>query len=249
DQRVRESIEALLTRQDSTGSFGLWGVGGDDVWLDSYVSDFLTRAREHKFAVPDTAFKLALDRLRNVVSSTDEPTKDGGTGLAYALYVLARNGAAPIGDLRYLSDTKLKDIATPIAKSQLAAGLALVGGRNRAERVYASALGDLAPVPVLQFGRTDYGSALRDAAALVSLGAEGNAPRATITQAVLRVEAARGLTPYTSTQENAWMVLAARALAKETMSLDLNGEAIKAALYRNYKAEELTNAPLKITNI
>jgi hypothetical protein len=64
----------------------------------------------------------------------------------------------------------------------------------------------------------------------------------------MRVEAARGLTPYTSTQENAWMVLAARALAKETMSLDLNGEAIKAALYRNYKAEELTNGSLKITN-
>ena len=149
--------------------------------------------------------------------------------------------------MRYLADTKLKDIATPIAKSQLAAALALVGDRNRAERVYAAALGDLAPSPVLQFGRTDYGSALRDAAALVSLGAEGNAPRATITQAVLRVEAARGLTPYTSTQENAWMVLAARALAKETLSLDLNGEAIKAALFRNYKATEMTQ-PIRITN-
>ncbi len=100
---------------------------------------------------------------------------------------------------------------------------------------------------MLQFGRTDYGSALRDAAALVSLGAEGNAPRATITQAVLRVEAARGLSPYTSTQENAWMVLAARALAKETLSLDLNGAAIKAALFRNYKAAEMAQ-PIRITN-
>jgi uncharacterized protein YfaS (alpha-2-macroglobulin family) len=64
----------------------------------------------------------------------------------------------------------------------------------------------------------------------------------------MRVEAARGLTPYTSTQENAWMVLAARALAKETMALDLNGTPIKAALYRNYRAAELTGQPLKITN-
>ena len=60
---------------------------------------------------------------------------------------------------------------------------------------------------MLEFGRVDYGSALRDAAALVSLASEGNAPRATLTQAVQRVEAARGLTPYTSTQENAWLVL------------------------------------------
>jgi uncharacterized protein YfaS (alpha-2-macroglobulin family) len=248
DQRIKDAIERLLARQGSNGSFGLWSAGGDDAWLDAYVTDFLTRAREKGFAVPDVLFKSALDRVRNSVVNANEPEKDGGRNLAYGLYVLARNGTAPIGDLRYLADTKLKDLATPIAKSQLAAALALVGDRNRAERVYASALEDLNPKPVLVFGRVDYGSALRDAAALVSLGAEGNAPRATISQAVMRVEAARGLTPYTSTQENAWMVLAARALAKETMALDLNGTPIKAALYRNYKAAELTGQPLKITN-
>ena len=42
-------------------------------------------------------------------STPTEPAKDGGRDLAYALYVLARNGAAPIGDLRYLADTKLDD--------------------------------------------------------------------------------------------------------------------------------------------
>src|SRR5208337_2158644 len=103
DQHIREAIEALLTRQDSNGSFGLWGVGGDDVWLDSYVTDFLTRAREHKFAVPEAAFKLAIDRLRNAVANITDLDKNGGTDLAYALYVLARNGLAPIGDLRYLA--------------------------------------------------------------------------------------------------------------------------------------------------
>jgi alpha-2-macroglobulin len=248
DQRIRDAVERLLARQGSNGSFGLWSAGGDDAWLDAYVTDFLTRAREKGFAVPDVLFKSALDRIRNSVVNADEPEKDGGRDLAYGLYVLARNGAAPIGDLRYLADTKLKEIATPIAKSQLAAALALVGDRLRAERVYAAALDDLAPKPVLEFGRSDYGSALRDAAALVSLAAEGGAPKATLTQAVMRVEAARGLTPYTSTQENAWMVLAARALAKETMALDLNGQAIKTALFRNYKAAEMANQPVRITN-
>src|SRR5262249_61272083 len=135
--------------------------------------------------------------IRNSVVNANGPDKDGGRNLAYGLYVLARNGAAPVGDLRYLADTKLKDIATPIAKSQLAAALALVGDRNRAERVYASALEDLTPKPVLVFGRVDYGSSLRDAAALVSLGAERNAPRATITHAALRVATPRALTPHT----------------------------------------------------
>ena len=248
DQRIRDAIERLLARQGSNGSFGLWSAGGDDAWLDAYVVDFLTRAREKGFAVPDVLFKSALDRIRNSVVNANEPEKDGGRDLAYGLYVLARNGAAPIGDLRYLADTKLSNLATPIAKSQLAAALALVGDKARAERVYGAALDALAPKPVIEFGRVDYGSALRDAAALVSLASEGNAPRATLTQAVQRVEVARGLTPYTSTQENAWLVLASRALSKETMALDIDGSPIKTAAYRSYKAEEMAGKPVKITN-
>ena len=248
DQRIRDAIDRLLARQGSNGSFGLWSSGGDDAWLDAYVTDFLTRAREKGFAVPDVLFRSALDRIRNSVVNANEPEKDGGRDLAYGLYVLARNGTAPIGDLRYLADTKLNNLATPIAKAQLAAALALVGDKGRAERVYAAALEGLAPKPVLEFGRVDYGSALRDAAALVSLASEGNAPRATLTQAVARVEVARGLTPYTSTQENAWLVLASRALSKETMTLDLDGAPIKTALYRSYKAAEMAGKPIKITN-
>ena len=248
DQRIKDAIERLLARQGSNGSFGLWSAGGDDAWLDAYVTDFLTRAREKGFVVPDVLFRSALDHIRNSVVNANEPDKDGGRNLAYGLYVLARNGAAPIGDLRYLTDTKLNNLATPIAKSQLAAALALVGDRGRAERAYAAALDSLVPKPALEFGRTDYGSALRDAAAFVSLASEGNAPRATLTQAVSRVEAARGLSPYTSTQENAWMVLAARALAKETLTLDVDGQPVKTALYRNYKASDIATKPIKVTN-
>ena len=251
DQRIRDSIDRILARQGANGSFGLWSAGGDDPWLDAYVTDFLTRAREKGFAVPDALFRTALDRIRNTVVNAEEPEKgDGGRNLAYGLYVLAKNGAAPIGDLRYLADTKLSNIATPIAKAQLAAALALVGDRARAERVYAAALGSLAPKPVIAFGRTDYGSALRDAAALVSLASEGNASPATLTTAVQRVEAARGLTLLTSTQENAWLVLASRALAKEstTLSLDIDGMPVKSAVNRSYKASEMTGKPVRIAN-
>jgi uncharacterized protein YfaS (alpha-2-macroglobulin family) len=250
DQRIRDAIEALLTRQDSNGSFGLWGVGGDDVWLDSYVTDFLTRARERKVAVPEAAFKLALDRLRNVVANTTDPGKNGGTDLAYALYVLARNGAAPIGDLRYLADAKLDALSTPIAKAQIAAALAMVGDRARAERVYAAALAAIAPTsqPDL-LSREDYGSTLRDAAALVALASEGRAPRATVQAAVQRVEAARASLRPTSTQEDAWLLLAASAMAKDAgkVSLDVGGTPTPHALYRTIRAGDLKE-PLRIGN-
>jgi alpha-2-macroglobulin len=249
DQRIRDSIDRLLARQGSNGSFGLWSAGGDDAWLDSYVTDFLTRARERGFAVSDLGLKLALERLRNFVGNAPDPAKDGGSNLAYALYVLARNGAAPLGDLRYYADTKLDVIATPIAKAQIAAALAMLGDRVRAERVYAAALASIVPQPALDSGRTDYGSILRDAAALVTLASESGAPAATITGAIERVEAARSRTSSTSTQENAWMVLAARALAKEgqAVSLEIGGENLQGPLNRTLRPSDL-QSPFKITN-
>jgi uncharacterized protein YfaS (alpha-2-macroglobulin family) len=253
EQRIRDAVEALLTRQDSTGSFGLWSIGGDDLWLDSYVTDFLTRAREHKFVVPDAAFKLALDRLRNAVATSNDPSKNGGADLAYALYVLARNGLAPIGDLRYLADAKLDELATPIAKAQIAAALAFTGDQARADRVYAAALAAFTARPGaagdLDEGRQDYGSTLRDAAALLTLAAEGGAGSATVQAAVQRVDAARASLRPTSTQEDAWLLLAASALAKDAgkVSLSVGAEAITKPLYRTVSASELDD-PLRVTN-
>jgi len=249
DDRLKGAIERVLSRQASNGSFGLWGAGGGDMWLDAYVTDFLTRARERNFAVPDVAFRLALDNLRNHIAQND-PAKNGGSDLAYVYYVLARNGVAPLGDLRYLADTKLDALKTPIAKAQLAAALGMLGDKTRAERVYNAALDDIPPQPKLELGRTDYGSALRDASAFVALASEGSAPRASIVKAVERIEAARALSSYTSTQENAWMVLAARALARDTanMALDVAGETRRGPLYRSFSANDLRPGPLRVTN-
>src|SRR5207249_11270188 len=83
---------------------------------------YATRPRPPRSTLfPYTTLFRFLGRLRNFVNNAEEPGKNGGRTLAYALYVLARNGAAPIGDLRYFADTKLDDFATPIAKAQLAA--------------------------------------------------------------------------------------------------------------------------------
>jgi uncharacterized protein YfaS (alpha-2-macroglobulin family) len=244
DQRIRDTIPRLLARQGSNGSFGLWSVGGDDPWLDAYVTDFLTRARARGFDVPQTAYALAIDRLRNYVAAAPEPSRNGGRELAYALYVLARNGAAPIGDLRYIADVKLSDVATPIAKAQIAAALAMVGDKARADNAWLAALDGIAPQPKLDLGRADFGSALRDAAALVTLASEGRAPQKTIDDAVLRIDAARALAASTSTQENAWLVLAARALAKQlnSISLNINGETRQGTLYRNLRPDDLASS-------
>ena len=249
DQRIKDAIPRLLARQDSNVSFGLWSVGGDDPWLDAYVTDFLTRARERGFDIPATAYTLAIDRLRNYVATAPEPNKNGGRELAYALYVLARNGAAPVGDLRYLADVRLADLATPIAKAQIAAALAMVGDKERADNIYLAALNAISPQPKFDLGRADFGSALRDAAALVTLASEGKALQKTIDDAVLRIDAARSLSSSTSTQEDAWLVLAARTVTKQlnAISLAVNGEPRQGALYRSLRPDDLAS-PLAVAN-
>ncbi|HTK13316.1 MAG TPA: alpha-2-macroglobulin [Xanthobacteraceae bacterium] len=248
DKRIRESIARLLARQASNGSFGLWNDDSGDVWLDSYITEFLTRARERGFPVEETAFKLALDRLKNYVGNVGDP-KNGGRDLAYALYVLARNATAPIGDLRYIADTKLDAIDTPIAKAQIAAALGMVGDRTRAQRVYGAAIAAIATKKD-SLSRPDFGSVLRDSAAVAALAGEGNAPQPMLINALQRVDAARAETQATSTQENAWLVLAARAMAKDAdkILLDVNGEKRPGAVYRTLTASEVKATPLKVAN-
>jgi hypothetical protein len=201
DQRIKDAIERLLARQGSNGSFGLWSAGGDDAWLDAYVTDFLTRAREKGFAVPDVLFKSALDRIRNSVVNANEPEKDGGRDLAYGLYVLARNGAAPIGDLRYLADTKLEQSRD--ADCQIAARGGAGAGRRQGEGRAglwrgARCAGAKARARVRP-GRLRLSAARCGGAGLARQRRQRAAGDADAGGAAGRSGA--GLTPYTSTQE------------------------------------------------
>jgi len=248
DQRIQKAIETVLARQGPEGAFGLWAPGGDDAWLDAYVTDFLTRARARGFSVPDLQFKLALDRLRNYVSTAPDVATDGGLALSYALYVLVRNGMAPVGDLRYIADVKLDALGTPTAKAEIAAALAMLGDRVRSEKAFAAALGASPEDIKYEGGRADYGSPLRDAAVLVTLAAEGDAPKMILVNGTKRIETARNLVTNTSTQEDAWLVLAARALGEQDVSLDTSEGVQEGPLYRSFTEEELATSPLTVTN-
>jgi uncharacterized protein YfaS (alpha-2-macroglobulin family) len=247
DDRVRGAIERVLARQDSDGSFGLWSVGGDDIWLDSYTTDFLTRARERGFAVPAAAFNAALDRLRNFVVNTKE-VEDNGEGLAYAAYVLARNGRPVMGDLRYLSDTKLSEFETPLSRGQLGAALALLGDRARAQKVFASAVEQLTGESDSGQYRPDYGSRLRDGAGILALASETENTSLVLASVSKVIDQERSR--RTSTQEEAWMILAAQAVARdsESIALKVGDAAHKGAFYRTYPGASLDGGSVVLAN-
>jgi hypothetical protein len=250
DERVRESVERLLARQDSSGDFGLWSAqGSSDLWLDAYVTDFLTRARERGFAVPQKAFTQALDYLRNAVVNAAE-VHNGGADLAYAAYVLARNGRPVMGDLRYLADTKLTAFSSALGRAQLAAALALLGDRGRAAKAMDSALTALRGDRDKGLYRADYGSRLRDGAGLITLAAESGLTQAALgpVAAVLGEEQQAERT--TSTQENAWMVLAAESLSNESgaLSFTLDGAPQTGMLARVYRDAALGDRGVQLVN-
>ena len=230
--RVQQAIEAVLTNQDSSGAFGLWEPSSGDMWLDAYVTDFLSRAKAQGFTVPDKAFRQSLDNLRNQVNYYSDFDK-GGEPLAYALMVLAREGAAAVGDLRYYADVKGDAFATPTAMAQLGAALASYGDQPRADAMFkraAAALNGLPPKETDQYLRADYGTNYRDAAAVLTLAVESGS-NAIDTEALTDRIATSGTL---STQEMTWALLAANALIDRpgTANITLNGDPAKGPLVK-----------------
>ncbi len=208
--RVEQAVAEILTNQSSGGSFGLWGPGNGDMWLDAFVTDFLSRARSRGYTVPDIAFRQALDNLRNQVNYTAD-FDSGGEAVAYALMVLAREGAAAVGDLRYYVDVKGDAFSTPMSQAQLGAALASYGDQARADVMFRKAgarMNALAATENEQIFRADYGTNFRDAAAVLALAVESGSNAIDREVLTSRISTTRTL----STQEATWALLAANAL-------------------------------------
>ncbi len=209
--RIEQAVAEVLTNQGSNGAFGLWGPSnGGDMWLDAFVTDFLSRARARGYAVPDQALRSALDNLRNQVNYYADFDK-GGEPLAYALMILAREGAAAVGDLRYYADVKGDAFATPTAMAQLGAALASYGDQPRADAMFRRAgvaLQALSGPDAEQIYRADYGTNFRDAAAVLTLAVEAGSTAVDTEALTDRIATTRAL----STQEATWTLLAANAL-------------------------------------
>jgi uncharacterized protein YfaS (alpha-2-macroglobulin family) len=245
--RMQSAVARLVNRQTSSGAFGLWSAYGDDtnLWLSAYVTDFLLRAREKGFEVPEDTLVTGLDYIRNMVGNAPDVEQGSGQDMAYALYVLARAGRAPVGDLKYLADTKIGDFGSPLARAQVAAALAMLGDRERADRTFDSAIDALSEdvESPSRSWRSDYGSVLRDASAILALATDAKAKPQIIKTAMSAIEVERAKSRYASTQEMSWMVLAARAIAAEakTIRLDAGGKDHSGSFNRVFREAALAN--------
>jgi uncharacterized protein YfaS (alpha-2-macroglobulin family) len=246
DLRVQQSITKVLTRQAANGAFGLWYAGSGDFWLDAYVTDFLSRARAADYAVPDLAFRQAMDNLKNRIAYAPDFDR-GGEDIAYALMVLAREGQAAVGDLRYYADEKADSFATPLALAQMGAALASYGDQPRADAMFAAAAARIAGQQdgQGQVYRADYGSNLRDVAGVLSLAVEARSDAVDRGALIQRISTADG---RLSTQEQSWALLAAHAMVRDpaTSGLSVDGAPHSGPFVKRINGTGLR--PMEITN-
>lgn len=232
---LKTAVQKLLDRQSQDGAIGLWRVGDGDAdgFIGAYATDFLLESRARGTYVPQEAIDKALNAMREMSKpqgytsvnyrlsvpsywtwyggvSGEQITKQmRSRASAYALYVLAKGKSGDLARLRWYRDVQFREEQSPLARAQVAAGLAMMGDRARARQAFQQA--------IEKIGYTDqydwYQSPLRDLAGIIALAYEsGNGDiGATL---VLRLENAMKSPSQLNTIEQAYILKAASYMLK-----------------------------------
>ncbi|WP_443748849.1 alpha-2-macroglobulin family protein [Asticcacaulis solisilvae] len=234
DYALKTAVQKILDRQSEDGAFGLWRVGDAEAtgFIGAYATDFLLQARAHGAYVPQEAIDKAMNAMRSLsrpdgfasinyqLSAPDywrflgmtpeQYTKQlRSRASAYALYVMAKGGTGDLARLRWYRDVQFRDEQSPLARAQVAAGLAIMGDRARARLAFQQA--------IEKIGYSDpndwYQSPLRDLAGVIALAYESGNPDigASLTS---RLENAMKAPSALNTQEQAFILRAASAMLR-----------------------------------
>lgn len=222
-ERVQDAVYRIVDMQIADGSFGMWSPYGTPAaeWLQTYVMDFLLRAQQQQMTVPAASLQRGLAWLNRTVDKLSPNAQ------AYAWYVLAKGGFADPGRVRYFQDTKALEIKGGLGWAQLAAALNLVGEPGRGRLAFTAARQHIDERDPNDY----YGSPLRNRAALLTLAVEAGGREALNEVTNLVGERLVAKVDATTTQEQAWLVLAARAMnASGELSYSVDGQSRKATV-------------------
>ena len=231
-ERIEKAIGRVLEMQRYDGGFALWDASGEvEPWLSAYAMDFLTRAKAKGYDVAGVFYDNGLRWLTDYAQRQEENNSGALTARAYALYVLAEAGGEDISALRYIADNQIDKLSSALAQAQVGAALALRGDQARAEAAFKTALASLkreASQPRYWF--FDFGGALRDGAAIVTLATEAKVKGVDTLPVLERVASLQASASWLSTQEQSWLVLAANAMgqgaAKPSLSVDGDAQTV-----------------------
>ncbi|MFH6839339.1 alpha-2-macroglobulin family protein [Providencia sp. 2024EL-00732] len=220
---IEIGIPHLLSMQRNDGGFSLWDRNGrEEYWLTAYAADFLNKANQRGFTVPQEALSNANTRLLSYLQDGNQinyPYTENQAGArfatqAYAGLVLASQQKAPLGALRQLYNQS-SHAASGLPLVQLGVALNLMGDKAR---------GESAVIDGLKKQRSrysyvgDYGSVIRDDAMIVALLNEYNLMPKSRDQKLQVLSNNLISQRYFSTQESNALYLAGRFYLNESES-------------------------------
>ena len=218
DKTIREKVQdaayRILDMQTYEGSFGMWSsISGEaDTYVGMFATDFLMQAKQHKFVIPEEGIERALKWARKAAGSDS----NSDLARAYGFYLLARAGSLNPSELRYFADTRVEGMTNAFALGLLGAALSDVGDRARAAPAFAKARDIALQATTAKYvPDSHYGSLLRDVSGLTAIAAkQGHA--SFVPALVSRVQGFDPRLNWTTTQEKAWMLLAAHEIEDST---------------------------------
>ena len=243
--RVQRLIDRLMTVQRTDGAFAMWSAQGPaEMWLTAYVVDFLGRARMG-YQVPRTA--LAEGRgvaERDARQRVVRRGRTGGAGIC-ALHPGGHQGGR-CGRGALFPGNLVGGLPTRLARAQVASALAAAGGR----RAGGGCLQPARPEPEEPAGMRDFGSDLRDQAAVIALLAENNGGnRERLVSQTQQLATMLADAEATSTQEQAWVLMASAALMAKSgeMKLTVDGTPVTSNKPA-YRRLDPGGGPVKLEN-
>jgi len=216
---VDSTISQLAELQAPEGNFLLWrhSTFDKDAWLTAYAVHFLASAQEKGFKIPQWTYKKSLGWLKDSLQrlGTSSSSTDLLNG-AYALYVLAVADHLQAGDVRYFYDTFFEIVPNRLGKAFIIAASVIVGDMERAQEGL-KALQSFKETPTDADDRgLTYGSEIRDEAGVIAVLAQSIKADEQFKELFQQIPSL--ITPlgsrvsdthYLSTQEKAWLILAA----------------------------------------
>ncbi|MDD2893044.1 MAG: alpha-2-macroglobulin [Halothiobacillaceae bacterium] len=248
DMRVQVAIDHVLAMQQTTGGFNMWGPWGTyaDPWISVFALDFLLRAADKGFDVPQAPRQLGQQWL------SGEAMRDSRADVrAYAAALLARLGRVNASDLRYFHDQNPP--SDPVGWAHLGSALESIGERARANHSFNAAKELLAKPE--SYKPAPYGSPLRDvyavAAIMAQAGRSASVPSILAFAPQRATLASRYGLDYTTTQEKAWMLLAAADIGHNAgkIAVEVNGVPVPKGDPAVVKIEPAQLAGTRLNNV
>lgn len=221
NERVSAALLRLAGMQLANGGFTLWGDangGQEEYWLTPYVVDFLLDAKEQGFIVPEWLLQRALQNLEERLQEgegaaesryefADMPAHLDFAARAYAGYVLSRVKRASPGTLKVMYEKDVSKAASGLPLVHLGLALQMMPGGDKTRSEDAIQRG-LAMVRDEQKYLGDYGSSLRDQAAMLYLLLRHKAKLSQLSTEINQLVELLHNRTYFSTQEQLFTLLA-----------------------------------------